>query len=48
MNRWYIVFTTTAREATNGRSHHHFTIPDTGPAFGVSAAVTHAGRVAYA
>jgi hypothetical protein len=36
------------KEARNGRSRYHLTIPDTGPAFGVSAAVTDAGRVTHA
>jgi hypothetical protein len=37
---------TTAKEANHGRNRHHLSVPDTGPAFGVSAAVTDAGRVA--
>jgi hypothetical protein len=36
------------KEADHGRNRHHLSISDTGPAFGVSAAVTHAGRVTYA
>jgi hypothetical protein len=35
-----------SKEANHGRSRHHLSIPDTGPAFGVSAAVTDARRVA--
>jgi hypothetical protein len=34
------------KEANRGRSRHYLSIPDTGPAFGVSAAVTDARRVA--
>ena len=34
------------KEANHGRSRDHLSNPDTGPAFGVSAAVTDAGRVA--
>jgi hypothetical protein len=41
MNTWYTVFTTHRKEATNGHSRH-LTVPDTGPASGVSAAVTDA------
>jgi hypothetical protein len=37
---------TIAKEANHGRNRHHLSVPDTGPAFGVSAAVTDAGRVA--
>jgi hypothetical protein len=36
----------TAKEANHGRNRHHLSVPDTGPAFRVSAAVTDAGRVA--
>jgi hypothetical protein len=35
------------KEATNGRNRYRLSIPDTGPAFGVSAGVTDAPRVAH-
>jgi hypothetical protein len=47
MNAWYIVLQqATTKEADHGRNRHHLSVPDTGPAFRVSAAVTDAGRVA--
>ena len=49
MNAWYIVYSKPLqKEANHGRNRHHLSVPDTGPAFRVSPAVTDAGRVTHA